>query len=99
MKARPVELGAELPYVGREMPIEVGGRDFRDARPFYRPQQRCSGVVALQAVAFEPEHAGRLGCNLCAVDDRTRSEHDARAASGPRRAASADALTLASEAP
>ena len=72
-----IELGAGFAYVGRQVHIEVDGRDFFIDLLFYHLHLRCFVVVELKAGEFEPEHAGKLGFYLSAVDSQMRGEHDA----------------------
>jgi len=72
-----LELGAGFAYVGRQVPIEVDGRDFFVDLLFYHLRLRCFVVVELKAGEFEPEHVGKLNFYLSAIDAQMRSEHDA----------------------
>jgi predicted nuclease of restriction endonuclease-like (RecB) superfamily len=72
-----LELGAGFAYVGREVPLEVGGEDFFIDLLFYHLKLRCYVVIELKATAFKPEHAGKLSFYLSAVDAELKSEHDA----------------------
>ena len=71
-----LELGAGFAFVGRQVHLEIGGDDFFLDLLFYHLRLRCYVVVELKAGTFKPEHAGKLGFYLSAVDDRFRSEHD-----------------------
>jgi len=55
-----LELGAGFAFVGRQIHLEVGGRDFYIDLLFYHLRLRCFVVLQLKAVEFEPEHAGKL---------------------------------------
>jgi predicted nuclease of restriction endonuclease-like (RecB) superfamily len=72
-----IELGAGFAYVGRQVPLEVDGRDFFVDLLFYHLRLRCFVVVELKAGEFEPEHVGKLNFYLSAVDAQMRAEHDA----------------------
>ncbi len=72
-----LELGAGFAYVGRQVPLEVGGDDFFIDLLFYHLKLHCYVVVELKAGAFKPEHAGKLGFYLSAVDAQMKSEQDA----------------------
>jgi hypothetical protein len=63
-----LELGAGFAYVGRQVPIEVGGDDFFIDLLFYHLKLRCYVVIELKAGSFKPEHAGQLNFYLSAVD-------------------------------
>jgi predicted nuclease of restriction endonuclease-like (RecB) superfamily len=71
-----LELGAGFAYVGRQVPLEVGGDDFFIDLLFYHLKLRCYVVVELKAGAFKPEYAGQLNFYLAAVDAQMRGEHD-----------------------
>lgn len=71
-----LELGAGFAYVGRQVLIEVGGDDFFIDLLFYHLKLHCYVVIELKTGAFKPEHAGKLGFYLAAVDAQMKSEHD-----------------------
>ncbi|WP_233587422.1 YhcG family protein [Corallococcus sp. CA049B] len=71
-----IELGAGFAYVGRQVHLEIDGRDFYLDLLFYHLRLRCYVVVELKAGEFEPEHAGKLNFYLSAVDAKMRGEHD-----------------------
>ncbi|MDA8259628.1 MAG: PDDEXK nuclease domain-containing protein [Betaproteobacteria bacterium] len=71
-----LELGAGFAYVGRQVPIEVGGDDFFIDLLFYHLKLRCYVVVELKAGPFKPEHAGQLNFYLSAVDAQVKAEQD-----------------------
>ena len=71
-----LELGAGFAFVGRQVHLEVGDRDFYVDLLFYHLHLRCYVVLELKADEFEPEHAGKLNFYLSAVDAQLRHEHD-----------------------
>ena len=71
-----LELGAGFAFVGRQVPIEVGGDDFFIDLLFYHLKLRCYVVVELKAGAFKPEHTGQLGFYLSAVDSQLKDAAD-----------------------
>ncbi|HEX4421836.1 MAG TPA: PDDEXK nuclease domain-containing protein [Kofleriaceae bacterium] len=71
-----LELGAGFAFVGRQVHLEVGERDFYIDLLFYHLRLRCFVVLELKAVEFEPEHAGKLNFYLSTVDEKLRHEHD-----------------------
>lgn len=71
-----IELGAGFAYVGRQVPLEVGGEDFYIDLLFYHLKLRCFVVIELKAGAFKPEHLGQLGFYLSAIDRDMKGEHD-----------------------
>ena len=71
-----LELGRGFAFVGNQVPLEVGGEDFRIDLLFYHLHLRCYVVIELKAGAFKPEYAGKLNFYLSAVDDQLRHEQD-----------------------
>ena len=71
-----LELGAGFAYIGRQVPLQVGERDFFLDLLFYHARLHCYVIVELKAVDFEPEHAGKLNFYLKAVDKQLRREGD-----------------------
>lgn len=71
-----LELGAGFAFVGRQVPLEVGGEDFFIDLLFYHLKLRCYVVVELKAGAFKPEHAGQLSFYLSAVDSQMKFDQD-----------------------
>ncbi|WP_018609578.1 PDDEXK nuclease domain-containing protein [Uliginosibacterium gangwonense] len=72
-----LELGAGFAYIGRQVPLQVGEREFFLDLLFYHTRLHCHVVVELKTGDFEPEHAGKLNFYLKAVDEQLRSEGDA----------------------
>lgn len=72
-----LELGGGFAYVGKQVEITVGDRDFYIDLLFYHTKLRCYVVIELKAVEFEPEHAGKLNFYLAAVDGELKHELDA----------------------
>lgn len=71
-----LELGAGFAYIGRQVPLQVGEREFFLDLLFYHTRLHCYVVVELKTVDFEPEFAGKLNFYLKAVDEQLRSEQD-----------------------
>lgn len=71
-----LELGAGFAYIGRQVPLQVGAREFFVDLLFYHTRLHCYVVVELKVVEFEPEHAGKLNFYLKAVDEQYRSQDD-----------------------
>lgn len=71
-----LELGAGFAYIGKQVPIQVGERDFYLDLLFYHSRLHCHVVIELKAVDFEPEHAGKLNFYIKAVDEKLRKEGD-----------------------
>lgn len=71
-----LELGAGFAYVGKQVPLQVGERDFFLDLLFYHTQLHCYVVIELKTGDFEPEHAGKLNFYIKAVDELRRTEGD-----------------------
>ena len=71
-----LELGVGFAFVGSQVPIEVGRKDFYIDLLFYHLRLRCFVVIDLKTGDFEPEHAGKMNFYLSAVDDSLRHEDD-----------------------
>jgi len=71
-----LELGAGFAYIGRQVPIQVGERDFFLDLLFYHARLHCYIIVELKTADFEPEHAGKLNFYIKAVDEQLRREGD-----------------------
>jgi predicted nuclease of restriction endonuclease-like (RecB) superfamily len=71
-----LEMGAGFAFVGRQVLLEVGDRDFRLDLLFYHLKLRCYVVVELKAVPFDPAFTGTLNLYLSAVDDLLGHEDD-----------------------
>jgi predicted nuclease of restriction endonuclease-like (RecB) superfamily len=71
-----LELGAGFAYIGRQLPIKVGEREFFIDLLFYHVRLHCYVVVELKPVDFEPEHAGKLNFYIKAIDAQFRKEGD-----------------------
>ncbi len=72
-----LELGAGFAFVGKQVPLEVGGDDFFIDLLFYHLKLRCYVVIELKAGPFKPEHVGQLGFYLTAVDMQMKTAADA----------------------
>jgi predicted nuclease of restriction endonuclease-like (RecB) superfamily len=64
-----LELGQGFAFVGRQVELKVGEREFRIDLLFYHLKLRCFVVVELKAGRFEPEYVGKLNMYLNAVDE------------------------------
>lgn len=72
-----LELGAGFAYMGKQVKLQVGTRDFYIDLLFYHARLHCYVVIELKAGDFEPEHAGKLNFYIKAVDEQLRKEGDA----------------------
>ena len=73
-----LEMGTGFAFVGRQVPLEVGDRDYSLDLLFYHLRLRCFVVVELKAVPFDPAFVGQLNLYLSAVDDLLRHHDDKR---------------------
>lgn len=71
-----LELGQGFAFVGKQVHLELGGRDFYLDLLFYHLHLRCYVVVELKAGEFEPSHVSQLNIYLKAVDDLLRHQDD-----------------------
>lgn len=72
-----LELGRGFSYVGRQMELQMpGGQTFFPDLVFYHIPQHRYVVVALKAVKFIPEFAGKLNFYVTAADKLLRGEGD-----------------------
>jgi predicted nuclease of restriction endonuclease-like (RecB) superfamily len=71
-----IELGTGFAFVGSQIPLEVGGEDFKLDLLFYHLKLRCFIVIELKMTAFKPEYAGKMNFYLSAVDDLIRHPED-----------------------
>ena len=71
-----IELGTGFAFVGSQVPIEVGGEDFKLDLLFYHLRLRCFCVIDLKMTPFRPEYAGKMNFYLAAVDDMLRHPDD-----------------------
>jgi len=71
-----LELGAGFAFVGKQVPLEVGGEEFFIDLLFYHLKLRCYVVIELKAGKFKPEHLGQLSFYLTAVDAQVKHPQD-----------------------
>jgi predicted nuclease of restriction endonuclease-like (RecB) superfamily len=64
-----LELGKGFAFVGNQVHLEVGGKDFYLDLLFYHLNLRCYVVIDLKVEEFKPEFAGKMNFYLAAVDD------------------------------
>lgn len=72
-----LELGRGFAFVGRQVHMEVGDRDFYIDLLFYHLHLRCYVVIDLKKGEFKPEYAGKMNFYLAVVDDKLRHSADA----------------------
>jgi predicted nuclease of restriction endonuclease-like (RecB) superfamily len=71
-----IELRVGFAFVGSQVPLEVGGEDFKIDLLFYHLKLRCFVVIDLKMRPFKPEYAGKMNFYLSAVDDLLRQPDD-----------------------
>ena len=70
------ELGQGFSFVGKQVNVVVGKKDFYIDLLFYHLKLRCFVVIELKAVDFKPEFAGKMNFYLSAVDDLMKHPTD-----------------------
>ena len=73
-----IELGAGFSYVGKGVPITVGGDEFEMDLLFYHVVLHRYVVIELKTGKFQPKDIGQLGFYMTAVDRQVKSEIDGR---------------------
>jgi predicted nuclease of restriction endonuclease-like (RecB) superfamily len=71
-----LELDQGFAFVGRQLRLEIGDRDFHIDLLFYHLKLRCFVVIDLKTGEFKPEYAGKMNFYLSVVDDQMRHELD-----------------------
>ena len=71
-----LELGSGFAFVGSQVPLEVGGEDYRLDLLFYHLKLRAFIVAEVKSTPFRPEYAGKMNFYLSAVDDLLRHPND-----------------------
>ena len=82
-----LELGTGFAFMGRQVHLEVGAKDYYLDLLFYHVKLRCYVVVELKAVPFDPAFVGQMNLYLSAVDDllqdpRRQTQHRPAALQG-----------------
>ena len=70
------ELGRDFCFVGSEVPLQVGGRDFALDLLFFHRELACLVAIELKVGEFEPEHLGKLEFYLEALDRDVKKPHE-----------------------
>ena len=71
-----LELGQGFAYVGKQYPIKVGERERNIDLLFYHLELRCYIVIELKTKDFEPEHTGKLGFYVTAINHQLKKDVD-----------------------
>lgn len=70
------ELGRDFCFIGSEVPLQVGKRDFALDLLFFHRGMNCLVAFELKLEEFEPEHLGKLGFYLEALDRDIKKPHE-----------------------
>ncbi len=71
-----LELGHGFAYIGRQYPIKIGNRERNIDLLFYHLELRCYVVIELKTGEFEPEHTGKLGYYITAINNQLKKDVD-----------------------
>lgn len=71
-----LELGAGFAFIGRQVPVQVGDKDFFIDLLFYHTRLHCYMVIELKTGDFEPGHVGQINFYIKAVDSQLRKVED-----------------------
>ncbi len=71
-----LELGAGFAYVGKQVPVSVGDKDFYIDLLFYHVRLHCYVVIELKTGDFKPEYAGKLNFYINTIDGKLKTEQD-----------------------
>lgn len=76
LKTFLVELGGDFCFIGSQYPLQVGGRDFALDLLFFHRGLNALVAIELKIGRFEPEHLGKLGFYLEALDRDVKKPHE-----------------------
>lgn len=76
LKTFLTELGRDFCFVGSEVPVQVGQRDFALDLLFFHRGLNCLVAIELKVGRFEPEYLGKLSFYLEALDRDIRKPHE-----------------------
>ena len=71
-----LELGTGFAFVGKKVPLEVGGDPFEMDLLFYHLRLHCYVVIELKTGKLKPEHVGQLSFYMTAVDKQMKTQLD-----------------------
>lgn len=71
-----IELGRDYCFVGSEVPVQVGGRDFALDLLFFHRGLNSLVAIELKVGRFEPEYLGKLNFYLEALDRDVKKPHE-----------------------
>ncbi|MCL2027725.1 MAG: PDDEXK nuclease domain-containing protein, partial [Bacteroidales bacterium] len=70
------ELGQGFAYVGRQVQVTIGKKDFFIDLLFYHTELRCYVVIELKSGEFQFEHSGKIGGYIAAINHQRKKETD-----------------------
>jgi predicted nuclease of restriction endonuclease-like (RecB) superfamily len=70
------ELGHDFCFIGSEIPLQVGSRDFALDMLFFHRGLNCLVAIELKIGEFQPENLGKLDFYLEALDRDIRKSHE-----------------------
>jgi predicted nuclease of restriction endonuclease-like (RecB) superfamily len=70
------EMGGMFAFLGRQIKLELNGKEYFIDLLFYHRILRCLIVVELKTVEFEPEHMGKMQFYLTMADEQLRREEE-----------------------
>jgi predicted nuclease of restriction endonuclease-like (RecB) superfamily len=70
------EMGRDFCFIGSQVPLQVGNRDFALDLLFFHRELNCLVAIELKIGEFQPEHLGKLEFYLEALDRDLRKEHE-----------------------
>ena len=71
-----IELGPDFCFVGEELRLQVGGRDFYLDLLFFHRSLQCLVAFELKVKQFEPEHLGKMEFYLETLDRDVKKPHE-----------------------
>ena len=70
------ELGRDFCFIGNEVVLQVGGKDFALDLLFFHRGLNCLVAIELKIGEFQPEHLGKLNFYLEALDRDVKKPHE-----------------------
>lgn len=70
------ELSRDFCFIGSEVPLQVGGKDYAHDLLFFHRGLSCLVAVELKIGEFQPEHLGKMEFYLEALDRNVRKPHE-----------------------
>ena len=71
-----LEFSRDFAFVGEEVPLQVGSKDFELDLLFFNRAINCLVAIELKVVDFVPEHLGKLNFYLEALDRDVKKPHE-----------------------